>query len=219
MRIHIHLGLDHFVIEIIAFAGPLAHPGEHRIAAVRLGDIVDELHDQNGLSDPGAAEEPDLAALRVRRQKIDDLDACHKDLRLGRLIGIGGRRLMDRAAGCRPNRTQFVHRLANDIDDAAKTFVANRHHDRRASIGDLLAAGETFGNVHRDAAHRIFTEMLRNFEHQAVAMVVGFERVEDFRQMPVEFHVDDRADDLRDVARGKLDAASAMLRPLDELNV
>jgi len=31
---------------------------------------------------------------------------------------------MDRAAGCRPNRTQFVHRLANDIDDAAKTFVA-----------------------------------------------------------------------------------------------
>jgi len=26
MRIHIHLGLDHFVIEIIAFAGPLAHP-------------------------------------------------------------------------------------------------------------------------------------------------------------------------------------------------
>ena len=128
--IHIHLGLDHFMIKIVALAGPLAHPGEHGIAAVRLGDIVDEFHDQNRFADPSAAEEPDLAAFRVRRQKIDDLDTGHKDLRLGRLFGIGGRRLMDRAARRGLERTQFVHRLADHIDDAAKTRVADRHHDR-----------------------------------------------------------------------------------------
>ena len=87
-RIDIHLGFDHFVIEIVAFAGPLAYPGEHGIAAVRLGDVVDEFHDQNRFADSGAAEEPDLAAFRVRGQKIDDLDAGHQDLRLGRLFGI-----------------------------------------------------------------------------------------------------------------------------------
>ena len=203
-RIHIHLGFDHFVIKIVALAGPLAYPGEHGIAAVRLGDIVDEFHDQNRFADPGAAEEPDLAAFRVRRQKIDDLNAGHQDLRLGRLFGIGGRGLMDRAPRRGFERTQFVHRLADDIDDAAKARLAYRHRDWASGIPDRLAADKAFGNVHRDAAHRIFAKMLRDFKDQAVAAIVGFERVEDFRQIAVEFHIDDGANDLRDAARARV---------------
>lgn len=42
--------------------------------------------------------------------------------------------------------------------------------------------------------------MLRHFEDEAVAAIVCFKRVENFRQMPVEFHVDDSADDLCHVA-------------------
>ena len=75
LRIEVHLQLDHFVIEVVAFARALADAGEHRVAAVSLGDVVDEFHDQNGLADAGAAEQADLAALGVRRQKVDDLDA------------------------------------------------------------------------------------------------------------------------------------------------
>ena len=37
-----------------------------------------------------------------------------------------------------------------------------------------------------------FTKMLRDLEHQAVALVRGFQRVEDRRQVIVEMHVDDR---------------------------
>ncbi len=44
--------------------------------------------------------------------------------------------------------------------------------------------------------------MLGDFEHQALAVVVGFQRVQDFRQMAFELDVDDGADDLRDVAGG-----------------
>ena len=55
---------------------------------MRLGDVVDELHDQHGLADAGAAEEADLAALGVGREQIDDLDAGDEDLRLGRLLGV-----------------------------------------------------------------------------------------------------------------------------------
>ena len=97
---------DHLVIEIVAFAGALADAGEHRIAAVRLGDVVDQLHDQHGLADAGAAEQADLAALGVRREQVDDLDAGDEDLRFGRLVGIGRRRLVDGAAAgrCRPGR-------------------------------------------------------------------------------------------------------------------
>ena len=63
---------------------------------------------------------------------------------------------------------------------------------------DFLAAHQTFGDVHRDGAHGRFAEMLRDFEHQAVAAVLGLERVQDRRQIAVELHVDDGADDLGD---------------------
>ncbi|MEJ7730242.1 MAG: hypothetical protein WKG00_13615 [Polyangiaceae bacterium] len=46
-------------------AGALADAGEDRHAAVRLGDVVDELHDDDRLAHAGAAEEADLAALAV----------------------------------------------------------------------------------------------------------------------------------------------------------
>ena len=89
----------------------------------------------------------------------------------------------------------------------------------RAGIRDRLAAGKAFGNVHRDAAHRIFSKMLRDFKHQAVAAIVGFERIEDFRQIAVEFHVDDGADDLRNAARGRIGCGvSPCYRPLDPLD-
>ena len=91
------LGLDHLVIEVVALARALADAGEHRVAAVRLGDVVDELHDQHGLADAGAAEQADLAALGVGSEQVDDLDAGDEDLRFRRLVGEGRGRLVDGA--------------------------------------------------------------------------------------------------------------------------
>src|SRR5712671_4591408 len=109
---------DHLVIEVVALAGALADPGEHRIAAMRLGDVVDQFHDDDGLADPGAAEQPDLAALRVGREQIDDLDAGHQDFGLGRLVDEFGRRPMDRQAAVGDDRAAFVNRLADHVEDA-----------------------------------------------------------------------------------------------------
>ena len=78
--------------------------------------------------------------------------------------------------------------------------MAHRHGDRQAGIGDRLAAHQTFGRIHGDGAHRRFAQMLRHFEHQPVAVVVGFQRVQNRRQMAVELDVDDGADDLGDAA-------------------
>jgi hypothetical protein len=38
---------------------------------------------------------------------------------------------------------------------------------------DLLAAGEAVGRIHGDGAHDILAEVLRDLEHQPVAVVVG----------------------------------------------
>ena len=167
---------------------------------MRLGDVVDELLDEHGLAHAGAAEQADLAALGVGRQQIHHLDAGDQDLRLGRLLRIGGSRLMNGAPLGVRHRTGVVDRLADDVDDAPERAVADRNGDRRAGVGDLLAAHQAFGDVHRDGAHRGFAEMLGHLEDQAVALVAGLQRVEDRRQLAVELDVDDGADDLSDAA-------------------
>src|SRR3712207_3194467 len=65
--------LLHLEPEVVALARALTHAAERRQAAVLLGEVVDELLDEHRLADAGAAEEPDLAALGVGREEVDDL--------------------------------------------------------------------------------------------------------------------------------------------------
>ena len=188
------------MIEVVALARALADAGEHRIAAMRLGDVVDQLLDQHRLADAGAAEEADLAALGIGREQVDDLDAGDEHLGFGGLGGEIGRGRMDRAVFGRLDGTLLVDRLADDVEDAPQRAVADRDLDRLAGIGDLRAAHEAFGRIHRDGAHGGFAQVLRDLEHEPLAVVVGLERVEDLGQMVLELHVDDGADDLGDLA-------------------
>ncbi len=200
VRVLVDPRLDHLVIEVVALAGALADAGEYRIAAVRLGDVIDQLHDDDGLADAGAAEQADLAALGIRRQQVDDLDAGHQDRRLGRLIRVERRVLMNGAGFLVRHRAGFVDRVADHINDAAERAFTDRHQYRLAGVGDLLAAHQTFGGIHGDGAHGRFAKMLSDLKHQAVALILGIQRVEDRRQMILELHVDDGADDLRDTS-------------------
>ena len=72
------------------------------------------------------------------------------------------------------DRAGFVHRLADDVDDAAERAFADGNRDRLAGVVHLLAAHETFGGVHRDGAHGRFAQMLGDFEHQPVAVIFVF---------------------------------------------
>jgi len=72
-RVGVDLGFDELVIQVVAFAGPLADAGEYRITTMRLGDVVDQFLDQHGLADTGATEQADLAALGIGRKQVDDL--------------------------------------------------------------------------------------------------------------------------------------------------
>ena len=85
-------GLLHLLDEVVALTGALADTGEHRDTAVVAGDAVDHLLDQHRLADAGTAEQADLAALDVRREQVDDLDAGLEHLGLG-LELVEGRRL------------------------------------------------------------------------------------------------------------------------------
>ena len=165
-----------------------------------LGDVVDQLLDEHGLADAGAAEQADLAALGVRREQVDDLDAGDEDRGFGRLVderrGLG----VDRRRHVAADRALLVDRLADDVHDAAERLGADGDADLRAGRRHRLAAGEAVGRVHGDGANDILAEVLGDLEHQAVAVVVGLERREDRRQVAFEGDVDDGADDLADAA-------------------
>jgi hypothetical protein len=188
------------VVEVVALAGALADSGEHRKPAVRLGDVVDQLHDDHRLADAGAAEQADLAALGVRREQVDDLDPGDQDLGLGRLRDKVGSRRVDGGAPLGADRPALVDRVADHVDDPPQRLAPHRHHDRAAGVDHLGAAHEPLGRVHRHRAHGILAEVLRHLQHQAVATVVGLDRAEDRRQLAVEPHVDHGADDLRNPA-------------------
>ena len=165
-------GFDHLVIEIVSFAGPLADAGENRVAAVRFRDVVDQLHDQHGLADTRTAEEANLTALGVRCEKVDNLNTGDQLFCFRRLIDVLRGRTVDRQGLCVTDRAAFVDRLADDVDDPAQRFRTDRHFDRVSGIGHFRAADEAFGRIHRDAADRVFAQMLCHFEDEHTAVLL-----------------------------------------------
>src|SRR6266404_9679081 len=87
----------------------------------------------------------------------------------------------------------------------------------RSSVADFLAANQAFGGVHRDGTHRRLAKMLRDLEHQAIAAVLGLDRIQNGGQMSFELDVDDGADDLRDASGlvGGCSHENSLLRILD----
>ena len=94
--------LGHFTVQVVALAGALANAGEHRVAVVLGGNVIDQLLDQDGLADTGTAEQTDLAALCVGADQVNDLDAGLQDLCGGLLLLIAGGRAVDGKYPYRP---------------------------------------------------------------------------------------------------------------------
>jgi hypothetical protein len=83
-------GLLHFVVQIVTLTGTLTDTGEDGVTTVGLGDVVDELLDEDSLADTSATEQTNLTTTSVRSEKIDDLDTSLQNLSGGRLLGESG---------------------------------------------------------------------------------------------------------------------------------
>jgi hypothetical protein len=73
-------GFLHLEPQIVSFAGPLAHARKHGNAAMFHGNVVDQLLNDDGLADAGAAEQSDFSAAQVRLDQVDYLDSRLKHL-------------------------------------------------------------------------------------------------------------------------------------------
>ena len=165
-------GVLHFEVEVVAFAGPLAHAGEHRNAAVVHGDVVDHLHHDDGLADAGAAEHAHLAAPREGDEEVDDLDPGLEHVDRGVLFDEGGSLAVDRASCLRLHGPEAVDRTSDDVEDPAQAFRPHRHADRSAGVLRLHPADQAVGDVHGDAADDVVAQMLGDLHDQVVLRVV-----------------------------------------------
>ena len=69
-----------------------------------------------------------------------------------------------------------------------------------SGVANWLTTGQAFGRVHCDGANGVFAEMLRDFENEAVAIVLGFKRRENGWKRAGKADIDNSADDLRNAA-------------------
>jgi hypothetical protein len=199
-------GLAHFGVEIVPFASPFSHSRENREAAVTFRDVIDQLKDDDRLTDARPAEGANLAALGKRTNEIDDLDAGLENRRTGVLVSQLGSFAMNRVTFLELDRAAIIDRIAGDIKNATESPLAHRDADRAAGIAHRHPALQTFRGRHGDRANPIFAEMLLHFESQfgrgAVHLVFDFKRVVDPRQpcVAAKFHVHHGTDDLNDIS-------------------
>ena len=158
----------HFDVEIVSFAGPLAHPGETAHAAVGFGDIVNELLNEYGLADARTAKEPDFAPLAIRGKEVDDLDAGLEDLYFGRLLHERGGGPVDGHARLGANRRTVVDRIADDVENAAKALRTHRHRNGSTRVPNGGAPDKAISGVHGHRPNDTFPHMRCDFESQIV---------------------------------------------------
>src|SRR5260370_40592982 len=120
-------GFGHLVVEIVAFAGALTDPSEHRHTAMQLGDVIDQLHNDNGLAYAGTAERADFAALQEGADQINHFDAGGKNLRGRGLVLQRWRRAVDWVKPLRFNRPALVDGVAGDVEHTAHDSFTDRH--------------------------------------------------------------------------------------------
>ena len=168
LQVH-HAGVGHLVVEVISFAGTLAHAGKHGQTAVRLGDVVDQFHHVHGLAHAGAAEQADLAAFSEGADQVNHFDTGFQQLLRGAEFVIRGRFAVDGRGLRLVHGAAFINRAAQHVHDAAQGSFANRHGDRSAGVGDHQSTAQAVGAAQGNRTDDAVAELLLHFQSQRSA--------------------------------------------------
>ena len=201
-RLRQHARVLHLLVHVVAFAGPLADPGEHGAALVVVGDVADQLLHDHRLASARSAKQADLRALGERADEVDDLDAGLQDLDLRLLLGHRRRRTVDGPACDAFGRGLVVNGRADHVEHASERLDADWHRDGRAGRDHLVAAPETVCGVHGDAAHDVVADSALDLEHDdSPALGTDLESLEELGLIAGrELDIHNCANDLADLA-------------------
>jgi peptide chain release factor 1 len=185
------------VVQIVTLTGTLTDTSEDGVTTVSLGDVVDQLLNEDGLADTGTTEETNLSTTGVGGEEIDDLDTGDENLSSGGLLNELWGLAVNGSGMLGLDGTTLVNGVTSDVHDTAKSLRADGDGDGSTSVDSLSASDETLGTVHGNAADDTLSEMLRNLEDELLTVVLSLEGVENGRELgSIELDIDDGTDDL-----------------------
>ena len=154
---------------------------------MRGGDIVYKLLNQHGLAHARAAEQADLAALRIGFEQVDDLDAGLENLGGGKLLLKARGRAVDLpphdALGeCRT----AVNRFAEHIPHPPERDFADGYADAAARSRDRHTEREILAARQEHAAHRAVPDVGGDLHRAHLAAHRDGQRLFDLRQRAVK---------------------------------
>ncbi len=159
-------------------------------------DVVDQFHDQNGFTNASAAEQTGLAAFHVGFQEVDNLDAGFKHFQAGALILKLRSRAVNGPAFFCVNRTRFINRITNNVQNSAENFVANRGGDGRTGVNRFNTANHAVCRLHGNTANLIFPKVLCNLRRNGVPFMLKLNSIEDRGQPLIKFDIQYWTDNL-----------------------
>ena len=210
-RRFIHLAIDqrslaqnaafgHFAVKIVALTGAFANAGKNRIAVMGGSDVINQFLNQHGFADTGTTEQTDFAALCIGADQVNDLDAGFQQFRRRFLFIESRGRAVDGPMLYPGGGRLFINRFTQQVEHTAKARIANGNLDRPAGIHGFGTAHKAIGGGHSNAAHHVIANMLGNFYNQRFAVVLQFNRIQQFRQLAVgKADIQNRSHDLHDL--------------------
>ena len=175
-------GLFHFIVQVIALPGALAHTGEDRNTAMLFGDVVDELHDEHRFAHSRAAKEANLAALGIGANQVHHLDAGLQNLRGAGLGLIRGGPGDEWASVQLPWEQALIDGLAQQVEHPAQAPISHRDGNRRAGVCRGDTPLKAVSRAHGDGPDHVVTQMLGNFRHNGGLAIGHFNGVQQLRQ-------------------------------------
>ena len=98
---------------------------------MRLGNIIDEFHDQDGFAHTSSAKEANFATLLVGGQQVHHLDSSGQDLLLCALLNEGGSITVDGQVGLSICSIGISDKAPNakQVEDIWRCKASRRHPD------------------------------------------------------------------------------------------
>jgi hypothetical protein len=172
------------VVKIVTLTSSLTDTSEDGETTVSLGDVVDKLLNEDGLTDASTAEETNLTTTGIGGKKVYNLDTGREHLSRGRLVlerwGLG----VNRSDLVGLDRSTLVDRLTNDVQNTAKGSTPNRDSNWSTGVNDRSTTNKTLGTIHGNSTDSVLTEVLGNLENEALtARLLDLESVQNGRKV------------------------------------
>ena len=192
-------GIFHFVIQIVPFTGTFTNAREHRHTTVCFRDVVDQFLNGHGFTHTGTTEQTNLTTLQIWAQQVNNLNTRYQLLGFGGLVNEQRRVAVNGVTFFGLRCWHIVNRVTDHVQNTTQCFRANRNGDRFTRIQNFCAANQTICGVHGDATHGVFTQMLRYFQNQCLAIILRGQRVQNGWYIALfELYVQNSAQDLCD---------------------